>query len=369
MAGLNLKIKKAGMNSTRPFPFDVNCIRHWGRTFIANTHRLRRLVQFAFAGVTVLIGVQFYLFVHQLETGAENPVSRPPGVEAFLPISSLMSLKYWLLSGDFNRIHPSGLLIFIFILITALLLKRGFCSWVCPFGLLSEVLARVHAWLFGRPRQIWRWLDYPLRSVKYLLLLFFLWAVLVQMDAAALEAFIYGPYNRVADIKMLKFFTEASALTVKVVIGLLLLSILFRFFWCRYLCPYGALLGLLSWLSPFKIRRNTESCIDCEKCTRACPAFIKVHRPRTVSSDECHACLQCVVACPVENTLQFQTRKRLVLRPALYAALILALFLFGSIAARFGGVWRNSIDVTEYRYHIRHLDDPEYYHNRGIQNE
>ena len=80
-------------------------------------------------------------------------VTRPPGIEAFLPISSLISLKYWLVTGILNPIHPSGLIIFLMALVTAVLLKRGFCSWVCPFGLLTEYLNRLHKLIFPQESQ------------------------------------------------------------------------------------------------------------------------------------------------------------------------------------------------------------------------
>ncbi len=133
----------------------------------------RKLIQYLFLITTVGIGVQFSIFVSQLERGIIPTVSRPPGIEAFLPISSLISLKYWLVTGIFNRVHPSGLIILITVLLTAVLLKRGFCSWVCPFGLLTEYLNRIHLFIFRKNVRIPRWLDYPLRSLKYLLLAFF----------------------------------------------------------------------------------------------------------------------------------------------------------------------------------------------------
>ena len=70
----------------------------------------------------------FIIFVNQLEKGSLPTVQRPPGIEAFLPISSLISLKYWILTGIINPIHPSGLVIFVLILGSAILFKKGFCS-------------------------------------------------------------------------------------------------------------------------------------------------------------------------------------------------------------------------------------------------
>jgi polyferredoxin len=329
-----------------------------------NIQAYRKIVQYLFLAVTFLIGVQFSIFVGQLEKGVLPTMTRPPGIEAFLPISSLISFKYWLLTGVFNPIHPSGLIIFLVILSTAILLKRGFCSWVCPFGLLTEYLNRLHRFIFRKDIKVPRWLDYPLRSLKYLLLLFFLWAIIIQMNIRDLDHFIYSPYNMVADIKMLHFFTNISAFAFWVLAALLVLSI--RNFWCRYLCPYGALLGALSFVSIFKIHRNEDTCTQCHQCTHSCPVDIKVHKTTGVISDECHACLKCVAVCPEKDTLYISSAKRSgILNPLLYAAIICLLFMGASVIGRLTGHWQTSISNYEYSFHVAHLQTPFYQHNRG----
>lgn len=333
---------------------------------IRKDQKYRSLVQWLFVMTSIWIGIEFIIFVHQLEIGSNHVISRPPGVEAFLPISSLISLKYWLMTGIFNKIHPSGLVLLLIIISTGLFLKKGFCSWVCPFGYLSQALARVHKWVFPSWLKMPRWLDIPLRSIKYLLMFFFVYFIFFKMDVEQLRLFIYSPYNRVADIKMLYFFEHISAFSLKVIVSLILLSIVFPYFWCRYLCPYGALLGIISLLSPFKVRRNENTCIDCTLCTKACPMGIQVHKKKVVYSDECHSCLQCVAACPVKNTLEFSTpRMKWTLSIKQYALIILGLFIIGTTLARVTGYWKNNISVEEYRYHIKHLHSTEYYHNRG----
>jgi polyferredoxin len=324
----------------------------------------RRVVQYLFLATILLIGAQFAYFVSQLENGIPPTVTRPPGIEAFLPISSLISFKYWLLTGVFNPIHPSGLIIFLIILSTAILLKRGFCSWVCPFGLLTEYLNRLHRLIFRKDIKLPRWLDYPLRSLKYLLLFFFLWAIMIKMNARDLDYFIYSPYNMVADIKMLHFFKYISSFALWVLVALFVLSILIRNFWCRYLCPYGALLGGLSFV--FKIHRNEDTCTQCRQCTRSCHVDIKVHAATGVISDECHACLKCVAVCPEKDTLYISSAKRTgILNPLVYAVVICLLFIGGSIIGRLTGHWQTSITHPEYAFHIAHLDTPFYQHNRG----
>jgi len=165
---------------------------------------------------------------------------------------------------------------------------------------------------------------------------------------------------------MLKFFSEMSAMTARVLAVLVLLSILVRHFWCRYLCPYGAFVGALSWLSFFKIHRNETTCTVCEECTNVCPSNIKIHKRGTVFSDECHACLKCVDACPVNDTLNFSITKTKGKLPRFSCPIIIvSLFLFGTMLARLEGIWQNEISKKEYQYHIQHLHEPLYNHNRG----
>ena len=326
----------------------------------------RKIIQYLFLATVVLIGIQFTLFVNQLESGMVPTVTRPPGIEAFLPISSLISLKYWLVTGVLNLVHPAGLIIFLMALVTAVLLKRGFCSWVCPFGLLTEYFNRLHKLIFRKNINVTPWLDYPLRSLKYLLLAFFFWAIVVKMNAAALDYFIYSPYNMVADIKMLHFFSDITPFAFWVLAVLMVLSILIRNFWCRYLCPYGALLGVLSFLSVLKIHRNDETCTNCQKCTRACPVDIKVHKTSRVISDECHACLQCVAVCPEKDTLYISaTRRNGIVKPLAYAMMVCMLFVGGSLIGRLTGNWQTGISNYEYLFHVKNMDMPFYQHNRG----
>ena len=91
------------------------------------------------------------------------------------------------------------------------------------------------------------------------------------MSLEAIIAFQRAPYNLVADGKMLLFFLAPSGLAAGVLLFLVLVSFFVRNFWCRYLCPYGALLGLLAFMSPVKVKRVAETCIDCQKCEKVCP--------------------------------------------------------------------------------------------------
>jgi polyferredoxin len=326
---------------------------------------LRASVQAAFALLCIWIGVEFHLFVQWGMMEGASFHSRPPGIEGFLPISSLISLKYWLQAGVITSIHPAGLFIFVAVLALSAALKKAFCSWMCPIGTLSESLWMLGRKLFGRNLQITRWLDYPLRSLKYLLLFFFLYFIL-PMDIPSLKSFIESPYNRMADVKMYLFFANISSMTLWTILVLIVLSTIIRNFWCRYLCPYGALLGVASLLSPLKITRQSSTCIDCALCTRACPSAIKVHKVDRVWSDECTACLKCVDVCPVKNTLDVRTRKaKGPVSSWAVSLLVVGVFVGITGMAMLTGHWQNSITKQEYGRRLHELDSPAYEHFNG----
>ena len=192
------------------------------------------------------------------------------------------------------------------ILLMSLLAKKSFCSWLCPVGTLSEVVYKLGRKVFGHNFRIWLWLDLLLRGSKYLLLLLFLVFILIGMSGEKVIKFLDAPYWAVSDVKMLHFFTKMSGTTMVVLAILTFLSLFYKMFWCRYLCPYGALLGLISAVSPFKIRRDATGCTGCQRCSAACPSGLAVHSTRSVSSPECTGCLTCVANCPERNVLAMQ---------------------------------------------------------------
>lgn len=276
------------------------------RRFAADrSQRIRHAVQLAFVLLNGWLGIQFYLWVRYFERGGAGwAVPRPAGAEGWLPIAGLMNLKYFLSTGHVPTVHPAAMFLFAAFVLMSVLLKKAFCSWLCPVGTLSEYLARVGQMLLGRNLRLPKWLDIPLRSLKYILLGLFLF-VIGAMSAEQLAGFMYTPYGLLADVKMLNFF-RGMGITAAIVIGaLVLLSMFVQHFWCRYLCPYGALLGLTSLLSPVKIRRDAEACVDCTKCAKACPAHLLVDRLVQIRSVECSACMACVAACPAQDALQF----------------------------------------------------------------
>jgi polyferredoxin len=313
-----------------------------------HSQRVRRWFQLAFLALNAWIAVQFYLFVRYYETGGGFGVStRPPGVEGWLPIASLMNLKVWLYTGELPAVHPAGVFLLIAFLSISWLMRKSFCSWLCPVGTASQYLAKAGWKLFRRRITLPRWADLALRSVKYILMGLFLYVIAIS-SPEEIRVFLGGPYGIVADVKMLNFFRELSVAGLIVMAVLVLLSMFIVNFWCRYLCPYGALLGILSMLSPIRIKRQPSLCVDCGKCARACPSSLAVDKLITISSAECTSCLSCVASCPVENALYMSVASRRKL-PVWAMAGAIAVIFFGCVGyAKWTGHWETLLPQTTY---------------------
>ncbi len=325
--------------------FKLEMMEKTDRTYLK---KIRYAFQWGLFALVAYGGWRFYLFTEHFLSGTQL-VRRPPLVEGFLPIGSLMSLKFWIMTGTFDPVHPAGLAIFLGAIVVSLTLKKSFCGWICPVGTLSEGLYKIGGRIFGRNFNIHPYLDIPLRSLKYILMALFLYAVIFQMAGWMILAFLISSYWKVADVKMLRFFTEMGTYTAVTLMALVALSIPFRNFWCRYLCPYGAFVGLLSYASPWKIIRNEDACIHCHRCTKNCPSLLKVETMDRVKSPECTGCLTCVANCPSKGALELATPKKKALKPVVFASLVAVVF-FGIIgAAKLTGHWDTAIGYEEYK--------------------
>jgi polyferredoxin len=333
------------------------------------SQRTRRTVQLAFLALNAFLAVEFLLWVRYFETsGTTRYIARPAGIDGWLPIAGLMNLKYFLVTHHVPAIHPAAMFLLVIFLLSSLLLKKAFCSWLCPVGTVSEYLWKLGHKLFGRNLTLPRWLDIPLRSLKYLLLGFLLYIV-ITMPADALDAFLQAPFGIIADVKMLNFFRHIGLVGIVVLAAFAILSVFIKNFWCRFLCPYGALMGLVSTGSPVKVRRDEAACIDCGKCNKACPSTLKVDQLFQISSAECTACMSCISVCPAENALQFALPPRAteatpaarwrnrILQPRVVAA-ILAIIFFTLIGiARATGHWQTPISRDVYMQLVPNADN------------
>lgn len=308
--------------------------------------KLRYLVQWSIFAIVIYGGYRFYLFVDSLERGIVPSMERPSLVDGFMPIGGLMGLKLWLMEGLFDPVHPAAIVILGGAFLLAFFLRKSFCGWICPVGTLSELVYKTGGIIFGRNFKPPLYIDYPLRSVKYILMAFFIYVIIIRMNTHATGAFLSTPYWKVADIKLLKFFTEMSPSTALVLLALLGLSLFYKNFWCRYLCPYGALLGLLAFIGPSRIKRDENRCIDCRLCSKNCPAQLPVDRKKYIHSPECTGCLTCVSYCPSAGCLEMTSAARTV-NPLLFIAGLLSLFFGLILLGKATGNWKSQVPASQ----------------------
>jgi Fe-S-cluster-containing hydrogenase component 2 len=143
-------------------------------------------------------------------------------------------------------------------------------------------------------------------------------------QAASLVMRPYDPWVAYAHITSAELLTELG-------IGLAVLgvslagSLVYERFFCKYLCPTGALLGLFSKVSLLGIERDDNVCIDCGKCDKACPMSVGVSTLDTVTASECISCNECVNACPASGALEIKRAGGGATKPVVSTIIVVAL--------------------------------------------
>ena len=310
---------------------------------------LRILIQCAFLGFMVWLGLRFYHFVQVVSSSLKGPITvRPDGIDGFLPISGLLGTASWAKGDGINSIHPAAVIIFLTVILVSLLLRRSFCSWICPVAAISESAWKGGFRLLRRNPRLPAWLDVGLRSVKYLLMAFFIYFIAIAMSADALSRFIQSDYHKIADVRLMNFFLQISPLALSIILALAALSVVLRNPFCRYLCPYGALLGLVATLSPLRVTRNLDRCVSCGVCSQVCPTYIDVMHKTSVASPECIACWRCISHCRFNEALSMRAVRRFAVPGFVFAALVVLLFWGGTMIGKLSGHWHSTISLEEY---------------------
>lgn len=309
---------------------------------------LRNFIQLVFLLFTIWLGFRFYQFVQAVSTGAVEFVTRPPGVDGFLPISGLLGAASWAKGGGINTIHPAAVVVFFTVITVSLLLRRSFCSWICPVAAVSEFAWKSGFRYFRFNLRLPAWPDIAIRGLKYLLMVFFIYFIGIAMSPDALLKFILSDYHKIADVRLLNFFLHISPFALTIIMTLIILSFVVRNPLCRYLCPYGALLGLAAMLSPLRVTRNIERCVSCGACSQVCPTHIDVMHKTSVVSPECIACWRCISHCRFNEALSMRAFHRYNVPGLIFAVLVVMLFLGGTFIGKLSGHWQSSISLNEY---------------------
>lgn len=308
-----------------------------------------------------LVTLQYGLHLWQLGQGETPWLVRPDVVDGFLPIAGGLGLRAWLGQGIADPHHPAATVTVLVLSLSALLLGRAFCAWFCPLGLVGEWLHRLRSRLLPGDWTPPAWLDGLLRTQKFLVLGFLLFIVLIAVPGAALPGYLASPYHQAADMKMGAFFFNLNLISGLCLGWVLLLTAAFRQGFCRYLCPYGVWLALLGLLTPLRIRRDPARCLrsaghDCDRCSRACPSRIQVHRLIAVRSLECSNCLSCVAACPKRaDALHLGTPRRRLSPQRLLGLLCLLLLMLPLLAHGLLDLWVSQTSLADRYWLLQRL--------------
>ncbi|MCL2694760.1 MAG: 4Fe-4S binding protein [Clostridiales bacterium] len=187
-----------------------------------------------------------------------------------------------------------------FLLLIGVTLGRFVCGFLCPFGLLFDLLYRIP--FFKKIRTFPG--DRALRYLKYVLLaVFVLLLPAFFMDGPAYCRFICPQGTLQGGVLLLlgnrllwPLVGALYAWKVGILIAVLLLSLLLYRPFCKYLCPLGAVYGLCNPFSLYRLRVNREQCVGCGVCKTVCR--MGVDPIKTPNSPECIRCGACAQSCP-----------------------------------------------------------------------
>ncbi len=299
------------------------------------------------------IQVGFFLFIfmmvlsHFLESNGSELRWSAPHLHAVCPFGAVETTGRLITQGQFiPKTHESNFWVLLATTGATLLIGAAFCGWLCPLGSVQDWIGRLGKKISGkRFNRVPYILDQMLGYLRYVVL------ALVVISTTRMISLVFvsvDPYYA-----LFHFWTgEALPSAIAVLAVVLLASLVVERPWCRWLCPFGALQGILQLVSPWKIRRNPEICINCDKWTRACPMRIKVSEKKFVLDTRCNRCGECLAVCPIKGGLEHSLpgKIRIPLKNRLLTAfLVLALFSAPIVISQQAGLFKttNKVVVVE----------------------
>lgn len=261
---------------------------------------IRGIVQaFFLLVVLVTINVEYLA-----EKGVTIPFLNGASIHAICPFGGVVSIYQFLTEGTFvQKIHQASFVLMFLVIVLAIAFGAAFCGWICPFGTVQEWVSKLGRKIFKKKFNTFipAKLDKYLRFTRYILL------GLVIFNTARTGLLMFqniDPYYA-----LFNFFSGEVAVMAYAILAItMILSLFIERPWCKYACPYGALLGLFNLFRVFGIKRNVNTCINCKACDRACPMNIEVSAKATVRNHQCISCMECTSenACPIKNTVELK---------------------------------------------------------------
>lgn len=290
----------------------------------------RNITLIAILIITTALGL-----LHQFKTSF---VTVP--VDSFCPFGGLETMFNYILTGRFlQRLSFNNIILIGIIIITGIILGKTFCGNICPLGFMQEIFTKLRNKLKIKRVELPKTMDKILRALKFVVLIATLYFT-YKFGILVIRSF--DPWATYHHIVSSDLFTEFSIGFI-VLIGSLILSFFVDRAFCKYLCPQGAFLSILSKLSLTKIYRNKETCTNCKICTKVCPMNIEVHTQDKIKTSECISCNECINSCPTKvSSLEQKVFGKKTLNTNIYLLLTILLFSTPIIAGTINNtfVWR-----------------------------
>lgn len=240
-------------------------------------------------------GITFFPFLPNLSLHAICPFG---GVESIIGLITAGSLV--------PKLQMSTLVISGLILILTIILGSVFCAFVCPLGTIQEWIGKLGKKIFKKRYN--KFIPQKLHNIlKYFRYVVLLATIILTFNAGRLIFMDVDPFYA-----MYHFFTDEVTIGSLIVLGIVLLGSLFvERPWCKYACPYGAVLGLVSKISIFKIKRISSTCNNCTLCDRKCPMNIEISKKKSIGDTHCIRCMDCVEddGCCSKDSLVYTAKK------------------------------------------------------------
>ncbi|SJZ36826.1 4Fe-4S binding protein [Selenihalanaerobacter shriftii] len=252
----------------------------------------RRLSQIFFVSFLAVFGIK-----HQVIGG--GPKGAPP-LDSYCVFGGVETLYSWIHNGEFLlKTNMSNIILLFTVLVITIFMGAVFCGWICPLGAIQDFFNFINRKTINKKIYIPHKLELPFRSLKYILL------ILITFMTIRTGQLWFEGYD---PLKVFFHFKFESLTPIIILIIFSILGVLIERFWCKYLCPLGAIIFPLSYLSIINLNKNHDQCNDCNICDSSCS--MDLQPSRSTSKTECIKCLDCMKSCNQSDVLYLTLGKK-----------------------------------------------------------
>ncbi len=309
----------------------------------------------------IRIWIQIFFFILILmisinhtfqENGTGISYLSSASTHAICPFGGVVSIYQYVVSGTYvKKIHESSFILMWIVFFLALIAGPVFCGWICPFGTFQELLSKIGRKIFKKKfnRFIPYKYDKYFRFTRYIVLTM---VIIQTVKFGILKFSDVDPYFALFNL----WSDEVTLLSIIILIGIILLSFFIERPFCKYACPYGAVLGIFNFFRIFSIKRDDQKCINCKACDIACPMNIPVSSSDTIRNHQCISCMKCSSSqsCPVDDTVNLDSvyflKNKFKIPEKIIGLIIFIVFIAGIGSTMVFNLWKTESGKEPAKY-------------------